>query len=273
MSGISRLSGQSGVDASQFDAGTDASQAASGASQTATARWPGAGALPGEKATRSGQYVLVDSRGNQVGKEKTITKGEPFPPARPGLSYKLVDATKQSSETGTGGAQVLRPGDKAKVSGQYELVDRNGNGMDRAATVVKGEPLPPTPGDGQSWKLVDMTGTKRSGEKVEISGQYALVDSNGKLVKGKETTAVKGERLPATPKSGQAWKLVDVTKHVEGEKLKGDVKPGQKAPTSGQYELINADGTRTGKEVTAVKGEPLPPARKAGQMYKLVDKT
>ncbi len=45
-------------------------------------------------------------------------------------------------------------------------------------------------------------------------------------------------------------------------------KPGEKAPTSGQYKNVN-----TGNEVTVVKGEPMPPTPKKNQDYILVDKT
>lgn len=50
-------------------------------------------------------------------------------------------------------------------------------------------------------------------------------------------------------------------------------KPGEKANTSGQYEIIGPRGGRTGKEVTVVKGEPLPPTPKPRETYELVDKT
>lgn len=46
------------------------------------------------------------------------------------------------------------------------------------------------------------------------------------------------------------------------------LRPGTKAPASGQYRNNN---TRT--EVTVVRGEPLPPTKSAGQTYTLVDKT
>ncbi|MEV7678141.1 hypothetical protein AB0O64_06240 [Streptomyces sp. NPDC088341] len=46
------------------------------------------------------------------------------------------------------------------------------------------------------------------------------------------------------------------------------LKPGTPAPKSGQYKV---PGAKT--EVTAVKGKPLPPTRKAGQGYTLVDPT
>jgi hypothetical protein len=48
---------------------------------------------------------------------------------------------------------------------------------------------------------------------------------------------------------------------------------GQKAPVSGQYEIINNKGNRTGIERTVTKGEPLPPTLKKGQEYRLADKT
>ncbi|MFA5228596.1 MAG: YjzC family protein [Candidatus Paceibacterota bacterium] len=49
--------------------------------------------------------------------------------------------------------------------------------------------------------------------------------------------------------------------------------PGEKAPNSGQYEIIGTRGGRTGTERTVVKGEPLPPTKKSGETYILVDKT
>lgn len=48
-------------------------------------------------------------------------------------------------------------------------------------------------------------------------------------------------------------------------------KPGEKAPRSGQYEIVGPRGGRTGKERTGVKGKTLPPPPKAGQRYLLVD--
>ena len=51
-----------------------------------------------------------------------------------------------------------------------------------------------------------------------------------------------------------------------------NLKPGQTAPTSGQYQKIGPRGGR-GPEVTSVKGEPLPPTQTPGSTYKLVDPT
>lgn len=45
-------------------------------------------------------------------------------------------------------------------------------------------------------------------------------------------------------------------------------RPGQIAPRSGQY--VN---NRTRREVTVVRGEPLPPTPKPGQTYTLADPT
>jgi hypothetical protein len=50
-------------------------------------------------------------------------------------------------------------------------------------------------------------------------------------------------------------------------------KPGQSAPISGQYVIVGPRGGKTGTEVTAVEGKPLPPTPKPGQGYILVDKT
>lgn len=56
-----------------------------------------------------------------------------------------------------------------------------------------------------------------------------------------------------------------------GSQHKG-LKPGQPAPVSGQYQQI---GPRcgAGKEVTATRGETLPPTPVSGSTYKQVDRT
>jgi hypothetical protein len=51
-----------------------------------------------------------------------------------------------------------------------------------------------------------------------------------------------------------------------------NLKPGQKAPASGQYEIVGPRGGR-GKEVTSVRGEPMPPTPRKGSTYKIVDRT
>lgn len=54
-------------------------------------------------------------------------------------------------------------------------------------------------------------------------------------------------------------------------KTKG-LKPGSKAPKSGQYQQIGSRGGK-GKEVTVAKGKPLPPPSSKGATYDLVDST
>jgi hypothetical protein len=53
---------------------------------------------------------------------------------------------------------------------------------------------------------------------------------------------------------------------------KSGLRPGQKAPASGQYIEIGPRGGR-GAEVTSVRGEPLPPSNQKGSTYALVDAT
>lgn len=48
------------------------------------------------------------------------------------------------------------------------------------------------------------------------------------------------------------------------------LKPGTEAPASGQYQQIGPRGGK-GREVTAVKGKPLPPTTVRGSTYTLVD--
>lgn len=49
--------------------------------------------------------------------------------------------------------------------------------------------------------------------------------------------------------------------------------PGEKAPRSGQYEIVGPRGGRTGSERTVTRGEPMPPTPRPGQKYVLVDPT
>ena len=43
---------------------------------------------PGEKAPHSGQYPIMDPKKGNTGVERTVTKGEPFPPTpKKGQSY------------------------------------------------------------------------------------------------------------------------------------------------------------------------------------------
>jgi len=53
--------------------------------------------------------------------------------------------------------KVYRPGSRAPVSGQYEIVGPRGGGTGKERTIVRGEPLPPTPALKQSYRIVDRT--------------------------------------------------------------------------------------------------------------------
>ncbi len=54
--------------------------------------------------------------------------------------------------------------------------------------------------------------TLKSGEKVEVSGQYEVVGPRGGKT-GREVTLVEDKTAPPTRKSGQKMELVDKTKH------------------------------------------------------------
>jgi len=49
------------------------------------------------------------------------------------------------------------PGQKAPASAQYEIRGPRGGHTGQERTVVKGEPLPPTPQRGQSYTVADRT--------------------------------------------------------------------------------------------------------------------
>lgn len=49
----------------------------------------------GQRAPRSGQYPVVGPRGGHTGEERTVTRGEPFPPTpEKGQGYGSPDVTK-----------------------------------------------------------------------------------------------------------------------------------------------------------------------------------
>ena len=56
--------------------------------------------------------------------------------------------------------KVMSPGTKAPASGQYGIIGPRGGDTGKERTVVKGEPLPPTPESGQSYVLNDRTKNK-----------------------------------------------------------------------------------------------------------------
>jgi len=56
--------------------------------------------------------------------------------------------------------KTFKPGFTAPRSGQYEIVGPRGGKTGTERTVVKGEPLPPTPQKGMGYTLVDPTKNK-----------------------------------------------------------------------------------------------------------------
>ncbi|EQM78216.1 hypothetical protein [Microbacterium maritypicum] len=51
------------------------------------------------------------------------------------------------------------------------------------------------------------------------------------------------------------------------------LRPGEIARQSGQYEIVGPRGRRTGDERTVVRGEPMPPTPKPNMSFNLVDRT
>ena len=56
--------------------------------------------------------------------------------------------------------KLIKPGSKARASGQYSIVGPRGGETGKERTVVKNEPLPPTPKPGQGYVIVDRTKNK-----------------------------------------------------------------------------------------------------------------
>lgn len=49
--------------------------------------------------------------------------------------------------------------------------------------------------------------------------------------------------------------------------------PGTPTPKSGQYGVVGPRGGNTNREITSTRGNPLPPAQRAGETYVLNDAT
>jgi hypothetical protein len=57
-------------------------------------------------------------------------------------------------------SDVKKPGEKCPRSGQYEIVGPRGGKTGEERTIVKGEPMPPTPKSGQGYVITDPTKNK-----------------------------------------------------------------------------------------------------------------
>ncbi len=60
---------------------------------------------------------------------------------------------------------LLTPGERAPLSGQFEIVRRGRRtGIER--TVVRGEPLPPTPRKRDRYRVADRTRSRAGGRRT-----------------------------------------------------------------------------------------------------------
>jgi hypothetical protein len=59
----------------------------------------------------------------------------------------------------------------------------------------------------------------------------------------------------------------------ESQMARQPLRPGTPAPASAQYKVVGPRGGQSGKEITSIKGKPLPPAPQSGVTYKLTDRT
>jgi hypothetical protein len=52
---------------------------------------------PGQTVPKSGQAEIIGPQGGRTGDERTVTRGEPFPPTpQPKQTYEIVDTTRHS---------------------------------------------------------------------------------------------------------------------------------------------------------------------------------
>lgn len=69
------------------------------------------------------------------------------------------------------------------------------------------------------------------------------------------------------------WWAFQVLEEGASVMTKPTYKPGQSAPTSGQYSVHGPRGGDLGREITISRGETLPPTSQPGQTYRLADPT
>ena len=97
------------------------------------------------------------------------------------------------------------------------VTSRVGRGFDSNSVSVpdgyKGGNMSSTVLRGQEVIQMPAKGTK-PGAAAPESAQYRPAGPRGGIVPGStETTAIEGKRMPPTPKPGQTWVPVDLTKH------------------------------------------------------------
>lgn len=86
-----------------------------------------------------------------------------------------------------------------------------------------------------------------------------------------EKPGVPLQREPRGNTAPRAQKIA-TGNHMSSKPGTRGLRPGNKAPASGQYRQIGPRGGK-GPEVTVVKHEPLPPTSQKGSTYTLVDPT
>jgi len=69
----------------------------------------------------------------------------------------------------------FKPGQAAPYSGQYELIGPSGEQTGEERTVVRGEPLPPTPQSGMQYVLSDRS---KNGAGVEMPNNDGLINKS-----------------------------------------------------------------------------------------------
>jgi len=57
-------------------------------------------------------------------------------------------------------SKILKPGEIAPASGQYERLGPRGGPTGKEVTVPKGRPLPPTPGPNETYRIADRSKNK-----------------------------------------------------------------------------------------------------------------
>lgn len=85
------------------------------------------------------------------------------------LTYSAVVAllTQEEELTKQRESTLYRSGDRTPISGQYELINSDGESTGQEVTSTQNHPFPPTPEPNQSYKLVDPTQHKKRTRQTE----------------------------------------------------------------------------------------------------------
>ncbi len=110
--------------------------------------------------------ALPESKKDISARKKVLSEGKKGISIRKPIisNERQKDASVLSKTVSDKKEDMLKSGNIADRSGQYEIVGSHSGKTGEERTVVKGEPLPPTPKTGQGYILVDPTKNK-SGKK------------------------------------------------------------------------------------------------------------